>query len=140
MNPHIPHQKKEMVLCTPAINYRLKSEVSITLRCQLLVCSTHYTAFSKSTSAIKVATMKNTDDFHYEESHYVLPLNQCFSLSAMMNGTQRRTLGRMHCTYYGMPKVTFRAKATSNSEKIKSIALAVIKLHLHQSVSQSVSQ
>ena len=52
------------------INYHLKSEVSITLRCQL--CSTHYTAFrikncSKSTSAIKVATMKNTDDFCYEQ-------------------------------------------------------------------------
>ena len=38
-------------------------------RCQL--CSAHYTAlqiknFLKSTSAIKVATMKNTDDFHYD--------------------------------------------------------------------------
>ena len=54
---------------TPAIKYRLKCEVSITLRCQL--CSTHYTAIriknqSKSTSAIKVVTMKYTDEFHYE--------------------------------------------------------------------------
>ena len=53
----------------PAINCHLKSEVSIMLYCQL--CSTHYTVVrikncSKSTSAIKVATMKNTDDFHYE--------------------------------------------------------------------------
>ena len=48
----------------PAINYRLKSEVSIILRYWL--CSTRYTAVWKSTSAIKVATMKNTDDFHYE--------------------------------------------------------------------------
>ena len=51
------------------INYRLKNEGSITLRCQL--CSIHYTAVrikncSKSTSAIKVATMKNMDDFHYK--------------------------------------------------------------------------
>ena len=60
-----------MVSCTPAINYRLKSGVSIviTFHCQL--CSTYYTALrikncSKSTSAIKVATMKNTDDFCYE--------------------------------------------------------------------------
>ena len=51
------------------INYRLKSEVSITLHCRL--CSTHYTAVQiknclKSTSAIKIVAMKNTDDFRYE--------------------------------------------------------------------------
>ena len=51
------------------INYHLKSEVSITLRC--LLCSTHYTAIqikncSKSTSAIKMVTTKNTDSFRYE--------------------------------------------------------------------------
>ena len=69
MNPHIPHQKKEMALCAPATNYRLKSEVSIMFHCQL--CSTRYIALqtkncSKSTSAIKVATIKKMDDFHYE--------------------------------------------------------------------------
>ena len=52
------------------INYHLKSEVSITLRCWL--CSTRYTAVRiknclKSTSAIKIATMKNMDNFRYEE-------------------------------------------------------------------------
>ena len=51
------------------INYRLKSEVSITLHCWL--CSTHYTAVRiknclKNTSAIKIVTMKNMDDFRYE--------------------------------------------------------------------------
>ena len=51
-----------------SINYRLKREVSIMLRCQL--CSTRYTAvqirnYSKSTSVIKIATMENTDDFRY---------------------------------------------------------------------------
>ena len=51
------------------INYRLKSEASITLCCRL--CSTRYTAvriknYSKSTSAIITATMKNMDDFRYE--------------------------------------------------------------------------
>ena len=50
------------------INYHLKIEVSITLCCWL--CSTHYTAVqiencSIRTSAIKTATMKNTDDFCY---------------------------------------------------------------------------
>ena len=64
------HQKKKkMVPHTPAVNYRLKSEISITLHRQL--CSPCYTAlqiqnYSKSTSTIKVATMKSTDDFHYE--------------------------------------------------------------------------
>ena len=51
------------------INYRLKSEVFITLHCWL--CSIHYTAVRikncfKNTSAIEVATMKHADDFHYE--------------------------------------------------------------------------
>ena len=57
---------KEMVLHPNFINYHLKSEVSITLCCWL--CSTHYTAIRiknclKSTAAIKIATMKNTEDF-----------------------------------------------------------------------------
>ena len=51
------------------INYRLKSKVSITLHCRL--CSTCYTVVqikncSKSTSAIKITTIKNTDDICYE--------------------------------------------------------------------------
>ena len=62
-NPCIPKK------CLNFINYRLKSEVSITLHCWL--CSTHYTAIQiknclKSTSAIKIATMKNTDNFHFQ--------------------------------------------------------------------------
>ena len=65
-NLHIPI---EMVPHPNFINYCLKSEVSITLRCWL--CSTHYKAIQiknclKSTSAIKIATMKNMDDFHFE--------------------------------------------------------------------------
>ena len=60
-----------MVPCAPVILIIvwLKSEVSITLRCWL--CSTRFTAVwikncLKSTSANKLATMKNTDDFCYE--------------------------------------------------------------------------
>ena len=60
---------KEMVPRPNFINYRLKSEVSIVLRCRL--CSTRYTAIRiknclKSVFAIKIATMKNTDDFRFE--------------------------------------------------------------------------
>ena len=43
-------------------------------------------------------------------------------------------------TYCGMLKGTCRAEATSNSEKIKPVALAVIKLHLSEDIRQSVSQ
>ena len=39
-----------------------------------------------------------------------------------------------------MPKGTCLAEATSNSEKIKLVALAVIELHLSEGISQAVSQ
>ena len=63
-NPCIPKERNGAA--RPSyINYRLKSEVSITLLCQL--CSTGYTPVQirnclKSTSAIKIATIKNMDD------------------------------------------------------------------------------
>ena len=67
-NLHIPKERNRAARPNH-INYRLKSEVSITLRYRL--CSTHYIAVRikncmKSTSAIKIATMKNTDNFHFE--------------------------------------------------------------------------
>ena len=51
--------KRNSVARPNCIYYRLKSEVSITLRCRL--CSAHYTAIP-----IKIATMKNTDDFRFK--------------------------------------------------------------------------
>ena len=57
--------------------------------------------------------------------------------------TQRRTkvsLWCMHCMYCGMPKGTSQDEATLNSEKIKPVALAVIKLHLPEDIRQAVSQ
>ena len=116
------------------ISYRLKSELSIMLRCQL--CSTRYTAVRtkncwKSTPAIKVTTMKNTNDFHYEGKPS-RATNRHFSLSAKMNGTQRRTL--VSPSLYVL-KGTSRAKATSNSKKIKSVTLAVIELRLSEGIS-----
>ena len=67
-NPCIPKERNHAARPN-YINYRLKSEVSIMLRCRLY--STRYTAVqikncSKSTSAIKIATMKNTADFCFE--------------------------------------------------------------------------
>ena len=67
-NPRVPKERNR-AMCPNHINYCLISEVSVTLHCQL--CSTHYTAVrikdcSKSTSAIKIATMKNTDNFHFK--------------------------------------------------------------------------
>ena len=60
---------KEMMLRPNFINYRLESEVSIMLGCWL--CSTRYTAIRiknclKNAFAIKVAVMKNMDDFRFE--------------------------------------------------------------------------
>ena len=96
-----PHQKlKVCALHLYQVFYETK--VSITLWCQLH--STYYTAVwiknhLKITSEIKSS--------HYEkyrwftkESHHV-----------------KLTLGRMHCTYGGMPNGISRAKATLNSEK-----------------------
>ena len=60
---------KEIVPHPNFINYHLKSEVSIVLRCRL--CSTRYTVVQikhclKSAFAIKIATTKSTDDFRFE--------------------------------------------------------------------------
>ena len=137
--------RNTIVPCAPQLSS--ETEVSIALLCQL--CLTCYTAVRikkclKSTSVLKVATMKNVDDFSLRKgSHHVQPPNQRFSLSAKMNGTQRRTLvspWRMHCTHCGMPKGTSRAEATLNSEKIKPVAIAVIKLCLTEGISQAVRQ
>ena len=93
-NPRIPKQRNSAV--HPSyINYRLKSEASITLCCRL--CSTRYTAVrikncSKSTSAIKIATMKNMDDFRYEgkPSHATTKLT-LFAVSKDEWGTKEDT-------------------------------------------------
>ena len=112
--------KKEMAQCIPDINYCLRSEVSITLRCQL--CSTLYTAVrisdcSKSTSAIKVASMKKTDDFCYKrKSSCATAKSTPFTVSKDEWDTKKDT-GKSMKNVCGMPKGTSRAKATLNSEK-----------------------
>jgi len=100
----------------------LISEVSITLFYQQF--STRYTpiwvkTYSKSTSIIKVVTMKNIQ-YACKGSHHMQPPNRHISMLAKMNRTRRRTLvspWRMHCAYCGMLKGTSRTEATSNSEK-----------------------
>jgi len=66
-----------------------------------------------------------------------LPQNRHLLWWAKMNGTQRRVLlspWRIYYMHYGVPKGTSRDKATSNSKKIKPIALAVIKLRLSEGI------
>ena len=73
------------LVCPSYIIYRLKSEVSIALRCWL--CSTRYTAVQiknclKSTSAIKITTMKNMDNVHYEgEPSHAITKSTLFAVS-----------------------------------------------------------
>jgi len=45
---------------------------------------------------------------------------------------------RMHCTYCSVPKGTSRA-ATSNSQKIKPVALAIIELRWSEGIRQAGS-
>ena len=137
------YQKKESAACPNSINYRLKSEVSITLRCQLR--STHYTAVQiknclKSTSAIKIATMKNTGQYKGKPSHATTKLTP-FGVSKDEWDTKEDTGKSMKnaLMYCGMPKGTCRAEATLNSEKIKPVALAIIKLCLSEGISQSIT-
>jgi len=57
--------------------------------------------------------MKNTDNVQYERKASNATDNGYFSLSAKMNGAQRKTLvslKRMHLMYCGMIKGTFWAK------------------------------
>jgi len=77
---------------------------------------------------MKIQTIRSGQFPLRKGSHLVQPPN---SLSAEMNGTQRRTLvspRRMHWTYCGMPKGNSWVDAMLESEKIKPVALTVIKL------------
>jgi len=46
----------------------------------------------------------------------------------------------MHYMYSGMAKGTSQAEATSNSEKIKPVALAIVELQRHQVSRQAGTQ
>ena len=89
--------------------------------------------------------MKNTGDFHYEgkPSHATTKLT-LFAVSKDEWDTKEDTGKSMKNALYVlrcMPKGTSLAEATSNSEKIKPVALAVISYAcLEESVTYSISQ
>jgi len=80
----------------------------------------------------------------YELCRHVQPPNRYFSLSAKMNGTQRRALvspRRMHCMYCGMPKGTSRDEVTLNSEKSSVyIALVIVELRWSEGIRRAGRQ
>ena len=84
--------------------------------------------------------MKNMDGFRYEGKplHATAKLT-LFAVSKDEWDTKEDTGKSMQCAYCGMPKGTSRAEVTSNSEKIKSIVLAVIELCLFEGISQLLS-
>ena len=117
---------KEIVSHAPTINYRLKSEVSIMLHCQL--CSTRYTALRiknclKSTSAIKVATMKNTDDFCYEgKSSFATATSTLFTVSKDEWDTKEDTGKSMKNALYVLQYAKRHLSGQSDVEQQKNQA------------------
>ena len=76
--------------------------------------------------------MTNTDDFRYKgKPSRAIAKSTLFAVSKDEWDTKEDTGKSMK---NALPKGTCRAEATSNNEKIKPVALAVIELHL--SVSQ----
>ena len=106
-NPRIPKERNSAA-CLNYINNRLKSEASITLHCRL--CSTCYTAVRiknclKSTSAIKIATMKNTDDFCYKgKPSHAIAKSTLFAVSQdewdTNKGTSKSMKNTLHVLRY----------------------------------------
>ena len=125
----------------PSYYYHLKSEVSITLHCQLR--STRYIAAKiknclKSTSAIKLATMKTTDNFHYEGKPSRSTTKSLFAISKNEWDTKVDTGKFMKNTLYVLryAKRHLLGRSKSNSEKIKPVALAITELRLSESISR----
>ena len=99
---HAFHIKK---CYAPLPNYLLKSKLSIMLHYQLF--STRYATIRiknclKSTSIIKVASMKSTDDFCYAEES-IMCYHQIDTFHCHQRWMEHR---KMHCTYCDMPKCT----------------------------------
>ena len=97
----------------------------------------------KSTSEIKVATMKKMDGFRYEgKPSCATATSTPFSVSKDEWDAKETLVSprRIYFMYCSMPKGMCLAEVTSNSEKIKLIALAIIKLHLSEGISHLLSQ
>jgi len=119
------HYKNIMVLHAPVIIWN--RSIHCPSPSAMFDSSTNQELFEKHLCN-KSSCYENTDNFLLcKGSHHMQRPNLCFSLSAKMNGTQRRTLvspWRMHCTYYDMPKDTSHAEVTSNSEKNQACSLS----------------
>ena len=86
--------------------------------------------------------MTNTDGFCYEEkSSRAITKSTLFTVSKDEWDTKEDTGKSMKNALYILryAKGTCRAEVTSNSEKIKPVALAVIKLHLSEGISQLIT-
>ena len=86
--------------------------------------------------------MKTTDYFHFEEKpSRAAAKSTPFAVSKDEWHTKEETGKSMKNALYVLryAKGTSRVEATSNSEKIKPISLAIIELRLSGGISQSVS-
>jgi len=82
------------------------------------------TVAQKSNSVIKVVAMKNKYDF--QEPSHATTKSTFFTISKNeWNSKEDFGKSMMHCS---MPKGTSKAEGTSNSEKIKSMPLVIVKL------------
>ena len=133
------------------INYHLKSGVSIMLYCQL--CSTHYTAVrikncSKSTTAIKVATTKNMDDFcHKGKPSHATTKSTPFAVSQEEWDTKQDTGKSMKNALYVLWYAKRHLSGWSDVKQWKNQArslchyrVTLIWRHQSDSVSQLLSQ
>jgi len=124
---HSSHYEKYDGAVCPSYCLRPKHPLPF---CQLcLIC---YTAVQiknclKSTSVIKVVTMKSTDDFlSCKGSHHVATTKLTFFTVSKDKWNTKEDTGKSLKNTLHVLRCTSRAEATSNSEKIKPVALAVI--------------
>jgi len=97
----------------------------------------------KSTTAIKVAIMKNMDDLHYAKEAITCnnQINAFFTVSKDEWNTKEDT-GKSLKNALDVRVLRYAtwAEATLNSEKIKLVALAIIELCWSEGIRQLVSQ
>ena len=128
--------------CAPQLSYHLKSEVSMHLL-SAMFNPLHSITNPESSSAIKVATMKNTDDFCYEgKPSRATTKSTLFTVSKdewdTKEDTGKSTKNALYILRYAKRHV-FTEVMSNSEKKTKPIALAVIELSLFKGISQSVS-
>jgi len=127
--------------CTPIIIWKLKYLYTM-LRFQPGMFNSQHESSLKTLQSfvIKVTTMKNTDDSIVKWSHHIPLPNWHFLLSAKMKEDTGESIDNALCVLrYAIQHLS----AMSNSEKIKPIASAIVKLWWSEgtvSVSQAGSQ